>query len=290
MYYLQLMLIIFRDMRQLIVITLFYFFTSSAFAQPTIEVYLTSQPFPSKGPTVESFEDNYELLIKNVPQKPIKIITQFNREGLISSETKFGKGGGKTSETKWEYSQSHKLTKKTHKYFVNTVGWKIDETTLTYNDTTGFLSEIRFTKNGVQNSMSKVFCDSIGRPKDIRVLDGKGAYIMNEKVVYSPNVNVVRVMEFKPTNQYAGKYTYPLDPSKPFQTNQVDKQYYPNGDLMLDSLELKSKTNQGYYYEYNYDGYGNWIEKNTYQVTLGKNNKIKDKKLEHRITRVIKYY
>ncbi len=277
-------------MRQIFTIALFYLFSITAFAQPNIEVFITSLPVPSKGGNIESIEDNFELLIKDVRPQPIKIVSQFNRDGMIISEVKYGKGGGKTGETTWEYNQNKKLIKKTHKYFANMVGWKVDEIKLTYNDTTGYLSEIREFKNTVPLTMSKVFCDSIGRPFDIRVLDSKGSYILNEKVIYSTAINLIRVMVFKSNNQFSGNWTYPLDPSKPAQGNQVEKQYYPNGDLMLDSISSNSKTDQGYYYEYTYDGNGNWIEKNTYQVTLGKNNKIKDKKLEHRITRTIKYY
>jgi hypothetical protein len=169
-------------------------------------------------------------------------------------------------------------------------GWKVDETRLAYNDTSGYLQELRVSKNGVPQSMCKVFCDSIGRPLDIRVLDNSGAYVMNEKIIYSPAINMIRVMLFKSSNQFAGSYTYPLDPSKPAKNNLLEREYYPNGEIMLDSIDSKSKTNQGYYYEYKYDSNGNWVEKETYQVMLGKNNKIKEKKLEHRITRTIKYY
>ena len=260
------------------------------YAQPTIEVFLNSKPYPSKGPTIESIEENLELLIKDISPQPIKIVSKFNKNGFIVNETKYGKGGGKVSESFWEYNQENKLAKKTHKYFVNLSGWKVEETKLTYNDTTGFLSYIKVSKNDVQQTMSKVFCDSIGQPIDIRVLDGNGVYVSNEKIIYSSAINLIRVMVFKSSNQFSGSYTYPIDPSKPIRNNQIEKQYYPNGELMLDSLDSNSKTNQGYYYEYSYDNYGNWIEKDTYQVSLGKNNKIKDKKLEHRIKRIIKYY
>lgn len=276
-------------MKSLLITGIFFFLLKTAISQPTIEVYLTSSPFPSRGSVIESIEENYELLIKEVPPRPIKIVSLFNKDGMLTSEIKYGKGGGKQSDIKCEYN-NRKLIKKTQKYFVNMSGWKIDETNLKYNDTTGFLTEMSVSKNNVQQSMCKVFCDGDGRPIDIRVLDNTGAYEMNEKLVYSPGINLVRVMMFKANNQFAGSYNYPIDPSKPTQNYQVEKQYYPNGDIMLDSLDSKSKTNQGYYYEYKYDSNGNWIEKETYQVTLGKNNKIKEKKLEHRITRTIKYY
>jgi hypothetical protein len=260
------------------------------FAQPTIEIYLTSHPYPSRGTTIESIEDNYEVMINGVQPKPLKITMAFDKTGNIIDETKYGKGGGKLSEAKWEYNQNQKLVKKTHRYFVNMLGWKVDEVDLTYNDTTGYISGIRYIKNGALLSTSKVFCDSLGKPIEVRVLDDKGAFTMIEKIGYSPNANLIRVMVLKSTNQFVSRWLYPIDQLKPYQSGQIERQYYPNGDVMLESLEDQTKIDQGYYYEYSYDGQGNWNEKSTYQVALGKNNKIKDKKLEHKITRTIKYY
>ena len=65
--------------------------------------------------------------------------------------------------------------------------------------------------------------------------------------------------------------------------------FYPNGDVRIETLPDASKGDQGYYYEYDYDSQGNWITKETYQVKLGKDNKVSKKKLEHRITRKITY-
>jgi len=278
-------------MKHLVTTVFFGLLSLFTFSQPTIEIYLTNRPYQSKGASVESIEDNYELQIKEVqPSIPFKIITRFDKIGNIISQTKFGKAGGTISETNWEYNANQKLIKKTHRYFVNMLGWKVDETILGYNDTTGYISEIRFIKNGVLQSTSKVFCDSIGSPFEIRVLDQKGAFASIEKISLSPNANLTRVMILKPSGQFAGLWTYPIDSTKPYQTPDVERQFYPNGDIMLESLEKKTKTDQGYYYEYNYDNQGNWVEKDTYQVTIGKNNKMKDKKLEHKIFRTIKYF
>jgi len=278
-------------MKHLITIVFFSLISLFTYSQPTIEIYLTNRPYQSKGASVESIEDNYELQIKEVqPSVPFKIITKFDKIGNIISQTKFGKAGGTISETKWEYNATQKLIKKTHRYFVNMLGWKVDETFLNYNDTTGYISEIRFTKNGVLQSTSKVFCDSIGSPFEIRVLDQKGAFASIEKISQSPNANLTRVMILKPSGQFAGLWTYPIDSTKPYQTPDVERQFYSNGDIMLESLDKKTKTDQGYFYEYNYDNQGNWTEKDTYQVTIGKNNKMKDKKLEHKIFRTIKYF
>jgi len=278
-------------MKQLIIIVCFGLFSFYSFSQPTIEIYLTNKPFQSNGTAIESLEDNYELQIKEVqPAIPFKIVTRFDKNGNIISETKFGKAGGLLSETKWEYNDSKKLTKKTHRYFVNMLGWKVDETQISYNDTTGYISELRFKKNGTLQTTSKVFCDSLGGPFEIRVLDQKGAFSSIEKISYSPNANIIRVMLLKPSGQFAGLWTYPIDSTKPYQTPDIERQFYPNGYIMFESLDKKTKIDQGYYFEYNYDSQGNWVEKDTYQVTLGKNNKMKDKKLEHKILRTIKYY
>lgn len=278
-------------MKQLITIVFFGLLSLFSYSQPTIEIYLINRPYQEKGSAIESTEDNYELQIEEVqPAIPFKIITKFDKNGNIISETKFGKAGGTLSETKWEYNANLKLIKKTHRYFVNMLGWKIDETLLNYNDTTGFISEIRFIKNGALQTTSKVFCDSVGSPFEIRVLDQKGAFSSVEKINYSPNANIIRVMLLKPTGQFVSRYIYPIDSTKPYQAVDINKQYYPNGELMLESLEKSTKTDQGYYYEYVFDSRGNWVEKDTYQVTIGKNKKMKDKKLEHKIFRTIKYY
>ncbi len=277
-------------MKQLVTVTLFFFTSICVFAQPTIEIYLTNHPYPSKGSAIESIEETYELQIKEVPPKPFKITSSFDKNGYILSETKYGNTGGKQSETKWEYNQNRNLTKKEHRYFANMLGWKTDEVSLSYNDTTGYISEIKFVNNGKTQTVSKVFCDNSGKPNEVRVLDANGAFSMIERISYSPNGNIIRVMLIKPSGQFSSLWLYPIDYTKPYQSRQVQRQYYPNGEVMLESLEKQTKIDQGYYYEYRYDSQGNWVEKDTYQVALGKNNKIKDKKLEHKIRRTIKSY
>lgn len=277
-------------MKQLIIIAFLFFSSISVFAQPTIDIYFTNHPYISKGSVIESIEETYELQIKEIPPKPFKTKMLFDKNGSIVNETRYGTTGGKQSETKWEYTQNNKLTKKTQRYFVNMLGWKVDETTLGYNDTTGFISEIRYIKNGVLQYISKVFCDKVGLPMEVRVLDEKGAFSMIERISFSPSANIIRVMLLKPTGQFSSLNIYPIDYTRPYQSGQVERQYYPNGEVMLESLEYSTKIDQGYFYEYRYDGQGNWVEKDTYQVTLGKNSKIKDKRLEHKILRTIKYY
>lgn len=277
-------------MKQLISIFFIYFSITSAFSQPTIEIYLTNHPYLSKGSIIESIEETYELQIKEVPPKPFKIKLHFDRSGNLQSETKFNSLDAKLSETIWAYNQNQRLTKKTQRYFVNMIGWKIDETTISYNDTTGFISEIRFVKNGALEYISKVFCDKVGLPTEVRVLDSKGSFSMIERISYSPSANIIRVMQLKPSGQFSSLNLYPIDYKKPYQSGQIERRYYPNGEIMLESLDYQTKTDQGYFYEYLYDGQGNWIEKDTYQVTLGNNKKIKDKRLEHKIFRTIKYF
>ena len=277
-------------MKQFLTFTLFFFSSICVFSQPTIDIYYTSHPYLSRGSAIESIEETYELQIKEVPPRPFKINTFFDKSGNIVSELRYGSAGGKQSETKWEYNQSQHLTKKTHRYFANMLGWKVDETVLTYNDTTGYLSEIRFIKNGALLTTSKIFCNNQGNPTEVRVLDNKGAFSMIERISYSPNANIIRVMLLKPTGQFSSIYLYPIDYTKPYQTGPIERQYYANNEVMLESLDYETKTDQGYFYEYRYDGQGNWIEKDTYQVAIGKNSKMKDKRLEHKILRTIKYF
>ncbi len=277
-------------MKSFISIAVFLSFSLIVFAQPTIDAYLANSKFISKGGAIESTEDTFELVLKDIPPKPFKVIIKYDNEGYLASETRFNNLNAKQSETTWTYNANKKLTRKTQTYFVNMIGWKSDEVILKYNDTTGYLSEIQYFKNKVVQSISKVFCDKFGLPYEARVLDEKGAYEGIERISYSPNANIIRVMILQASGKYAGLNIYPIDYSKPFQSGTIQKQYYPNGDVMLESLDYQTKTDQGYFYEYQYDGNGNWVEKDTYQVTIGKNDKIKDKKLEHKILRKIKYY
>jgi hypothetical protein len=277
-------------MRQMLFIFIYGLISIATIAQPTIDIFLTAHPIPSKGKEIESIEDKYELIISDVKPKPFKVNMTFDKNGNIVSDASFGKAGGRIGENKWEYNENQKLTKKTHKYFLNMLGWRNEEITIKYNDTTGFVSEILYTKNGTLLSSSKVFCDHEGKPIEVRVLDNTGAFSSIERIAYSPDANIIRVMLFTPTNQFISRWVYPMNYLKPYQSGQVEKQYYPNGDIMLESLEEETKLDQGYFYEYKYDSQGNWIEKDTYQVTIGKNSKIKDKKLEHKIFRTIKYF
>lgn len=277
-------------MRSFISIAVLLSISLIASAQPTIDAYLANSRFVSKGSAIESTEDTFELLIKDIPPKPFKVVTRYNSEGYLVSEIRFNNLNAKQSETVWTYNSNKKLTNKTQTYFVNMIGWKSDEVILKYNDTTGYISEIQYFKNKVVQSISKVFCDKFGLPYEARVLDEKGAYEGIERISYSPNANIIRVMQLQASGKYAGLSIYPIDYSKPFQSGTIEKQYYANGDIMLESLDYQTKTDQGYFYEYQYDGNGNWIEKSTYQVTIGKNDKIKDKKLEHKVVRKIKYY
>jgi hypothetical protein len=277
-------------MKQFVPILSFLFSTICVFAQPTIEIYYTHHPFKSKGSAIESIEETYMLQINEVPPKPFKVKMLFDRDGNLLSETKFNSLDAKQSETIWGYNQNQKLTKKTQRYFVNMIGWKVDETTISYNDTTGYISEIRFKKNGTLEFISKAFCDNVGLPREVRVLDSKESFSMIERISYSPSANIIRIMLLKPSGQFSSLHLYPIDYTKPYQSGQIERQYYPNGEVMLESLDYQTKTDQGYFYEYKYDGQGNWIEKDTYQVTLGSNKKVKDKSLEHKILRTIKYY
>jgi len=275
--------------QRIFIVTFILLSFSAVKAQPSIEVYFNIQSYVKNNTKVESIEEKHELQIKEITTQPLRVTRNFDQNGNIINEKKFGKKDGMLSEINWEYNGEKKLTKKTHKYFVNMLGWRLEETTLNYNDS-GRLTEIRFTKDGVLLNTSSVKNDSEGRPEELQVFDGGGMHLTNEKIKYIPAANIIKVMVYKYTNQYIGNFNYPFDNTKSFQNSNIRQEFYPNGNVMLESLGTGDNADQGYYYEYQYDSQGNWIEKTTYQVAIGKNNKLKNKKAEHKITRTIKYY
>ncbi len=276
-------------LQRILAILLLFVVADQVSAQPVIYIYIGNQPYGKSGSSIESIEEQHELMLKDVTVEPIRIVMRFNQRGYITNELKYGKMGGLQSETRWEYDAKMQILKKTHNYFINYAGWKLDETILIYNDTTGYLSDIKQFRDGNLTSFAKVTCDSIGRPVEVRIFDSRGVYVNIERVIYIASANAIKVMNYKSTNQFINSWTYPLDNSKPFINSSIRKEYYPNGEVMIEMLDT-GNTDQGYFYEYIYDSRGNWTVKQTYQVNVGKNMRIRNKKLEHSIKRTITYY
>jgi hypothetical protein len=193
------------------------------------------------------------------------------------------------SDTRWEYTGDGRLTKMSHKYFVNMVGWREQILSIEYNPDTGIPERIVQEREGKPLQKGTIITDSLGRVEMVQVFNANGALSYIEKLIYLIPANMIRVLMYKPNNQFVGTWSYPLDPNKDYQISSVNQTMYPNGDVRIETLPDATKGDQAYYYEYEYDSQGNWITKETYQVKLGKENKITKKKLEHRITRKITY-
>jgi hypothetical protein len=168
-------------------------------------------------------------------------------------------------------------------------GWNEEEVKIEWDETTKLPQKISALKNGEVWQWALTTVDTLGRIESAKVFSSSGAHIFSERLMYIEPSNMIKVMVFKANGLFSSTSSYPIDPSKEFSFESVSQEYYPNGDIMIDTLEGSGKGDQGYYYEYEYDDQGNWIEKRTFQATLGKNNKIKNKNLENRVIRKISY-
>jgi hypothetical protein len=169
------------------------------------------------------------------------------------------------------------------------IGWREEIVKIEYNPETQVPEKITVEREGKLLQRATVEIDTMGKIEMVQVFNSSGAYSFIEKLIYLQSANIIRVLVYRPNNQFYGTWSYPIDPNKEFNVSAVSQEKYDNGDIRLETLTDASKGDQAYYYEYEYDSQGNWIIKDTYQVNLGKNNKIKKKKLEHRITRKITY-
>lgn len=262
---------------------------NSLLAQPIIDIYLSSQIPASRGANFYQVEEIHEILaVKNGANSPFKIVKKYNNNGKIVSETKYNSVGGVQYETTWAYNVKGEPTRKFTRQFINYKGWVTEEALLKYNDTTGCLQDITFFYEKVKKQYAQATCDSIGRLKEVRIFNESGAFINIERFLYVPANNSLRVMVYRSNEQFVATYIYPLDFTKTPPKSSIKRAYNDRGDIILEALP-DSKLKQGYYYDYRYDSYGNWNLKLTYQCTVTDDDKVKDKKLEYKITRKITY-
>jgi len=258
-------------------------------SQPVVGIYFSSRAGESRGPAFSKVEEIHELLI---PQSGIpsyfRVIKQYNSSGKIISEKRYNKAGGIMGESTWEYNSKGELTKKVNRQFMNFKGWITEQTLLSYNDTSGVLQEITTLFENQVTLRAEIIPDKNLKITEVLLYNEKNVFLGTERVVYLPQNNTIRVLSYKPNEQFIGATTYPLDPKLPEPPSAIKREFNSQGDVVLEALP-NSKMEQGYFYEYTYDSHGNWIEKLTYQCKVTENSKVKDKKLEHKITRIITY-
>ncbi len=261
----------------------------SASSQPVIEVFLSLQTPESRGAQFSTIEELHEVLVPDSGKpQTFRVVKKYNSAGKIFSMIKYNSAGGVQCETTWAYSGSSKPLKKSIRQFINYKGWVTEEVRFVYNDTTGHLQDILFFYEKIKKKSAQVLFDSLGRIREVNVFNEAGAFVNIERFMYVPANNSLRIAVLSQTEQFIAAYVYPLDRTKEPPKSAIYKEYYPNGDIMLEALP-DAKLGQGYYYEYIFDSYGNWTEKQTYQCAIGSNNKIRKKKLEYKITRKISY-
>ncbi|MDX9853771.1 MAG: hypothetical protein RBS81_08330 [Tenuifilaceae bacterium] len=275
--------------RAVIIIGLALASCMGANGQAVITHYLNVQPEPFRGGRVKAVIENHELMINDVAGQPFTVEKRYNGAQYIVSEESKGKASGANLSRTWEYDGQNRPLLIVTKQFVNILGWKNERIEFTYNDTTTFLQSIKVIKGDEVEVSGNVKCDDKGIPIYVEVFNNRGAHIATEKIYYLPANNLVKIMVYKINNQLSGITNIPLDKGKPFTHSSLKREYYSNGDIMLDSLDGNEKINQAYYYEYEYDSKGNWIVKTTYQVNLTKSNKIRNKKAEEKTNRQIIY-
>ena len=251
--------------------------------------FLGVQSDISKGRNFRTIEEISEVQIRGVNPVPHRRVKQFNSKGSIVSDIIYNSAGGTSRETNWEYIDGVNLRRKHHRFFANIIGWQEEEVVIDWDSTTNLPQHIKVTKNGRVWQTAIIQPDTLGRIESARVLNANGGHVFTERFMYLESSNMIRITVFRPNGVFQSTWSYPIDRSKPFSFESVKRQYYPNGDVMVETLTNAVKGDQAYFYEYEYDGQGNWIERNNYQVELGRNDRIRRKKLEHKITRTITY-
>lgn len=264
-------------------------FTALAYSQPIVNHFLAIPNDVSHGGTFSSITETSEVLIKGYQPIPHKTEKKFNGNGLINEQITYNSAGGKSSETYWEYMPNNGLSKKRYKFFANLSGWNEEEVTVEWDSKTLIPIKIEVLRNGKMSQWALMTIDTLGRIESAKVFGPTGAHTFTEKFIYIEPSNMIKVMVYKANGLFTSSWSYPLNREKDFRIESIACQLYPNGDVMLEKLSNAIKGDQAYYYEYEYDSQGNWIEKRTYQVELGKNDKIKKKSLENRVTRKITY-
>lgn len=259
-------------------------------AQPMMSYLLLPQSEISRGRLYMHIEEESEVIIKGVNSTPNKVVMNFNPQGLMVSNTILNSAGGKTNEIHWEYAHNNRFVRKFQRSFVNMRGWSEEETVVTWDKDFTLPTKIEVFKNGKNWQWAILMADSLNRVESARVISSAGAHVITERLIYIEASNMIKVMIYRANGLFVGTVSYPINHNKPFVIETVSRKYYPNGEIMIETLTDAVKGDQAYFYEYEYDNQSNWIVKNTYQVKLGKNNRISKKKLEHRITRKITYY
>ena len=273
------------------------FLTISAFllvqisaAQPMVGYFLAPQSEPSKGRVFESITETSEIFIKGITTTPTRIEKRFNSFGNIISSVTYNSAGGKTSEIYWEYSSGTKLVRKHIRSFANLRGWQEEEVILTWDENFSIPKKIEVKKNGQMWQTALFSSDSTFKFESAEVYNSKGIHVFTERFTYIDASNIIKVMIFKPNGAFYASSTYPINYKESFTFESVTQTLYPNGDVMIETLSRAVSGDQAYYYEYEYDSQGNWIEKSTFQANLSRGNKVKKKKLENKIVRKIEYY
>ncbi|MDY0201690.1 MAG: hypothetical protein RBR40_11960 [Tenuifilaceae bacterium] len=259
-------------------------------AQPMVGYFLSPQSELSKGRAFKFIEETSEIFLKGLTITPTRMEKKFNEFGNITSSVTYNSAGGKTNEIYWEYVGGVNLVRKQTRSFVNHRGWQEEEVFLTWDDRYSIPQKIEVKKNGQVWQSAKFITDSILKFESAEVFNSKGDHIFTERFTYMEASNIIKVMVFKANGAFNGSSTYPINHKESFTFESVKQMLNPNGDVMIETLSHAVSGDQAYYYEYEYDSQGNWIEKNTFQVNLSRGNRVTKKKLENKTTRKITYH
>lgn len=265
------------------------FFSSALMGQPLVSHFLEKPSEVSKGRPFKRIEEMSEVVIKGVSTIPHKVVKEFNAYGNILSRISYNSAGGISNETHWEYVDGIRLKRKNFRFFANILGWKSEVIHIDWDEETKQPKKIRVVKNGKTWRTAIIQIDTLGKVESAKVLDSQGGHVFNENFIYLESSNMIKVMVSRSNGAFYGSWSYPIDPSKEFEFESVSRQYYPNGEVKLEFLSEDTKNKQAYYYEYKHDNQGNWIEKTTYQTKIGRKNKLRNKRMEHKVTRTITY-
>ncbi|QKG79159.1 hypothetical protein [Tenuifilum thalassicum] len=277
-----------RLTRLIFLSTFLYITTTQALAQPILDIYFSNRASESRGPNFSKVEEIHELYVpRSGTVSYFKVVKIYNSNGRVISEKKYNKVGGIMGEAYWEYNSKGEPTKFVNKQFMNFKGWVSEKTILTYSDSTGLLSKIDIYYGNKLQKSAEVTSKDMKLTK-VLVFNDKNVHVETERVVYLPQNNSIRVLRYKANDQFISATTYPLNPKLPEPPSSIKREFNSYGDIILEAIP-HNKFEKGYYYEYDYDSYHNWIEKRIYICDIKRNGKIKNKKLEYKITRKIQY-
>lgn len=267
-----------------------FLFIHISFAQPMVGYFLSPQSELSKGRAFKSIEETSEIFLKGITITPTRIEKVFNKFGNITSSVTYNSAGGKTSEIYCDYVNGENLVRKQTRSFVNHRGWQEEEVFIKWDDCYSIPQKIEVKKNGQVWQSAKFITDSTLKFESAEVFNNKGDHVFTERFSYIEASNIIKVMVFRANGAFNGSSTYPINHKESFTFESVTQTLYPNGDVMIETLSHAVSGDQAYYYEYEYDSQGNWVEKSTFQVNLSRGNRVSKKKLENKITRKITYH